>query len=476
VIDAPMMRQTTQAGLEKSRAAAILLAAALLLSGAAIYNGYPLLQEDTSAYLDPVNIGYRSFFYSLFLGWGRLAGSLWLVVLLQSLIVALLLRLILRIVFGIASGRAFIAIIALLCILSSLPWFTGFIMPDIFTSILTVGFFVLAFCSQRLRPAELGYVLALTVLAAIVHFSNLPLAAGLFLMTVLVRIACRKRPQIPPPKLIPAALPIAIALLLTIAVNYFTLGEATFSVDGYAFPLARLVADGQAVSYLREACPNRGYALCEYIDRLPNNSDEFLWSPESPFRKVGAFDGYRREGQEIVVRTVMRFPLWTLKSALKNTAWQLVEVGTGTGHGFVSYKTFSNRQNTSRDIRAYFPSEAGAFENSRQSRGELANLHNLNRLHMTALILSVLYACAIGPLFAKRGQWLQIELLVTIACAVLTNAFVSGALSQATARYGSRLIWLLPFFALASCREAYNLLWPGTRSEVTYARRLLARM
>jgi len=61
-----MMKQTTQVGLEKSWAAASLLAAALLLSGPAISNGYPLLNPDTSGYLGLVNIGYRSVFYSLF--------------------------------------------------------------------------------------------------------------------------------------------------------------------------------------------------------------------------------------------------------------------------------------------------------------------------------------------------------------------------------------------------------------------------
>jgi len=454
-----MMKQTTQVGLEKSWAAASLLAAALLLSGPAIYSGYPLLNPDTSGYLGLVNIGYRSVFYSLFVASGRLVGSLWLVVLIQSLIEAHLLRLILRVVFGIASAATFIAITALLCVLTSLPWCTGSIMPDVFTSVLVLCFFLLAFCPQRLRPAELGYIFALTVVAATVHFSHIPLAAGLLLMTVLVRIACRKRPQIPPPNLILPALPIAVALVLMMAVNYITLGEAAFSVDGYAFQLARLVADGQAVSYLREACPQRRYALCEYIDRLPNESDKFLWSADSPFRRVGSFDGYRREGREIVVNTIMRFPLWTLNSALKNTARQVIDVRTGTGQGFASYKTSGNRQHTSDEIRTYYPSEYGAFENSRQSRGELAHLFNLNRLHRAALILSFLYGCAMGLLFAKRGQWLQTELLVTIACAVLVNSFVSGALSQPTSRYGSRLIWLLPLFALASYRQAFNLLW-----------------
>lgn len=453
-----MMRQATQAGSEKLWAAIILLGAALLLSGAAIYNGYPLLNQDSSGYLHPINIGYRSFFYSFFPALGRLAGSLWLVVLIQSLFEAHLLRVILRVVFGIASAAAFIAITSLLCVLTCLPWFTGMIMPDVFTSVLVLCFFLLAFCSRRLRPAELGYILALTVMAATVHFSHLPLAVGLLLITMLVRIACCRQAQIPPPNLILPALPISVALLLMMGVNYFTLGEVAFSVNGYAFQLARLVADGQAVSYLREACPQRGYALCEYIDRLPNDSDEFLWSPDSPFRKVGSFAGYRREGREIVLRTIMRFPLWTLRSALNNTTRQLFEVRTGSDYGFASYKTYGNRQDTSDEIHTCYLSEYGAFENSRQSRGELAHLYNLNRLHRAALILSFLYSCAIGLLFAKREQWLQTELLVTIACAVLVNSFVSGALSRPVPRYGSRLIWLLPFFALASYRQGCDLL------------------
>jgi hypothetical protein len=459
-----MMKQTTQVRLEESWAAASLFAATLLLSGAAIYNGYPLVNPDTSGYLQLVNIGYRSVFYSLFIASGRLVGSLWLVVVIQSLIEAHLLRLILRIVFGIASATTFVAITALLCVLTSLPWCTGSIMPDVFTSVLVLCFFLLAFCHQRLRPAELKYILALTVVAATVHFSHIPLAAGLLLMTVLIRIACRKRRQIPPPDLILPALAIAVALVLMMAVNYSTLGVAAFSVDGYAFQLARLVADGQAVGYLREACPQRRYALCEYIDRLPNDSDKFLWSPDSPFRKVGSFAGYRGEGREIVVHTIVRFPLWTLNSALKNTARQVVDVRTGIAEGFASYKTSANRQHTSDEMRTYYPSEYGAFENSRQSRGQLAHLHNLNRLHRTALIWSLLYGCAIGLLFAKRGQWLQTELLVTIACAVLVNSFVSGAFSRPVSRYGNRLIWLLPLFALASYRQTFNLLWPARAS------------
>ncbi|HZY59753.1 MAG TPA: hypothetical protein VFE56_08325, partial [Candidatus Binataceae bacterium] len=75
---------------------ATLLAATLVLSGAAIYNGYPLVYPDTGDYVALADISFRSIFYSLLIAPARLTGSLWPVVFLQSLIVAHLLRLILR--------------------------------------------------------------------------------------------------------------------------------------------------------------------------------------------------------------------------------------------------------------------------------------------------------------------------------------------------------------------------------------------
>lgn len=88
-------------------------------------------------------------------------------------------------------------------------------------------------------------------------------------------------------------------------------------------------------------------------------------------------------------------------------------------------------------------------------------MYRLNRLHMAAVIVSLPYACAAGLLLAKRGQWLPTELLATIACAVLVNSFVAAASSGPHDRFGSRLIWLLPFFALASCHQILDSLGPS---------------
>jgi hypothetical protein len=441
--DVPKMNYGTTLGPRGWRGAT-LLAATLVLSGAAIYNGYPLVYPDTGDYVALADISFRSVFYSLLIAPAHLTGSLWPVVFLQSLIVAHLLRLILRVVFSIGSGAAFLVITVLLCILTSLPWYTGFIMPDIFTGVLVLCLFLLAFCRPCLTGGERKYIAGLAVAAAAVHLSHLPLAVGFLFMALLARLALTKRREIPLPNVTAPALVVAAAVLLILTRNYVTHREVTFSPGGYAFPLARLIADGQAVRYLRENCPERKYALCAYIEELPHESSDFLWSTRSPFRKVGWIDGYRREGGEIVVRTISRYPLSTLNSALRNTIGQIAAVRTGDG-----LRSWINRAYPTDELRSCYPAEFKAYENSRQSR-ELLAFDGLNRLHIAVVVLSAVYSCAAALIFARRGQWLPVELLITIAGAVLINAFVAGALSGPNSRYGSRLIWLVPFFALAS--------------------------
>jgi len=450
-LDAPKMKHGKTLGPWRWHVVSV-LAATLVLSGAAIYNGYPLVYPDTGDYVGLVDVSFRSIFYSLLIAPARLVGSLWPVVLLQSLIVAHLLRLILRVVFGIVSGAAFLAITVLLCILTSLPWYTGFVMPDIFTAVLVLCLFLLGFCRECLTTGERKYVALLTVAAATVHLSHIPLALGLLFVALLARLLLRKRRETRLPNVMVPALVVVAALLLVLTKSFVMQHEVAFSAGGYAFPLARLVADGQAVRYLRENCSKRRYALCGYVAQLPHESSDFLWSINSPFRKVGWIDGYRREGREIVIRTVSQYPLWTLKSALRNTIAQIMEVRTGT-----ALISWVNRAYPTDELRTCYPAEFKAYKNSRQSR-ELLCLDSLNHLHMAVLVLSVIYGCVAGFLFAKVGHWPPVQLLLTIASAVLINAFVAGALSGPNSRYGSRLIWLVPFFALATYREVLDLM------------------
>ena len=233
----------------RSHDALNLLISAVLLTSIAIYNRYPLVWPDTGGYLAPVNLTFRSMFYSFFVYPARLTGSLWPVVFAQALLIGYLLRLLLREVFAITSGAEFLIVIALLCLLTSLPWYVGFLMPDIFTPVVVLGLFLLMFCCDRLSRWERCYVAAVTFIAVVVHYAHAPIAIGLLSVALGVRLALRKRvPNAVPYLVMPTTIVFAGAMAI-VASNYLTIDAVTFSPAGYAFQLSRLVADGQAVQF-----------------------------------------------------------------------------------------------------------------------------------------------------------------------------------------------------------------------------------
>jgi hypothetical protein len=325
------------------------------------------------------------------------------------------------------------------------------LMPDIFTPVVVLGLFLLMFCFDRLSRWERCYVVAITFLAVVVHYAHTPIAVGLLGVALGVRFVLRKRvPNAVPYLILPATIVLA-GFMAIVASNYLTIDAVTFSPAGYAFQLSRLVADGQAVEYLRETCPERHYRLCDFLDRMPMPSWTFLWPSDGPIHRLGWLEE-RQEGLEIVSGSIKRYPLWTLRSATTNTIEQLALFGTGAG--LVSY---SAERYPTRDIKNHFPADLTAYYASRQNRGELTNLFRLNVLDIGVVIVSGIYCCLIAILLIRDGDWLPIELMVTIALALLFNGFISGALSQPDNRYGSRLIWLVPMVAFASWRKALGL-------------------
>lgn len=425
--------------------ALMLLLAALLLCWAACYNGYPLVYPDTGGYLGlDGGPSFRSFFYNLFLCPALGLHSLWPVVFIQSLITVHLLGLVLRTVFGLASPWNLPLVMLPLCLLSNLAWFTGFIMPDIFTSVLILAFFLLFFCGARLGRGEQLYLTGLAVLAITVHFSHLPLALGLLLAGAMWKLAARHLAAFPPPALARGVFAVAMALALLLANGYRTYGRLTMAPGGYAFPLARLVADGPAVRYLREHCPEKHYALCDYLDEMPTTSDAFLWPEDSPFRKVGWIDGYRQEGRAIVIGTVLHYPFEVGRLMVRNTWHQLFMFSNGYG-----IAPFRHLPYPTNDIKVHFPGEFNVYANCRQNENRLG-LRWFNVLHWLVIALCVPLAGAVWLLFLRRRQALPVLFLAALAVAYGLSAVVTAAISGPHNRYGSRLIWLLPFFCIAA--------------------------
>ena len=87
---------------------------------------------------------------------------------------------------GAISKAETLLIIGVLCIFSGAPWITGQIMPDVFSSVLLLTIFLIAFCTDQLRRGEVLYVSVLMTVAIATHFS--PCADCLWFDSVVVRI------------------------------------------------------------------------------------------------------------------------------------------------------------------------------------------------------------------------------------------------------------------------------------------------
>jgi hypothetical protein len=452
------------------------------LSSIGFYNGFPLVFWDTAIYLataiDLLESGWLSVpwsrppFYSFILLSLHMKVSLWPVVVAQALMTAHVLFLVMRVTLGRVSPFHYILTVTVLTVFTSLPWFASQITPDIFTPVVILGMYLLGFAVDRMSWAEILYVLCLTTLATVVHYSHLPLAAGLAVALgwwsqprgQLSRMGAMRTaaddmkgrpmhgaslPAASPPfrpsrqrTLIGVSLlgaPAVIATIAMVGANYIGRGEVAAVPYARIFLLARAISDGPAKKYLEEHCAARKYALCEYIDQLDRGSNAFLWSEESPLYKIGVKQ-VRQEADEIVKRSLLSYPLWSLRIAGGHLLHQLVRFETGDW-----LRPFLDNTSVDTAIARYFPHSYSAYRSSRQSMGELP-LQRWSFVHLAAALVSlVVLAFAMVWMVRRYYYYRLLVLSSTIVLGLIGNAAICGPLAIVTNRYQSRLIWLTTF-------------------------------
>jgi len=128
----------------------------VMLSWVALFNHFPLVFPDTLSYATTVlrgeTPGMFSVFYSLFILPLHQGVTLWPVVFVQGAMLGHLLYLVIRCVSGGNVGKLqTLLVVAALCSFSSLPWFTGQLMPDVFTSVVILETSLLASDPRRPR-------------------------------------------------------------------------------------------------------------------------------------------------------------------------------------------------------------------------------------------------------------------------------------------------------------------------------------
>lgn len=486
------------------RQLATLLAAALLLCLTALWNAQPFLYPDTPTYLrgaemgisrlvgpgalkpwlpapapaaaspaapeaaapeparrakpltsiqDKVVLAGRSAYYGVLVYAGYLAGDkMWLSMALQALAVAYVLQLLMQRLWGLGS-RTVLAAVAGLSLLTPLGVYTGFLMPDVFAPLAILSMAMLAIYWREL-PRRHRWALSLLLLFGLcAHASHVALAAGMLLLALAARwVSARWR------TLSMAGLAVAAACIAgAVAAEWVFAKAVTVAVGApplrLPHPGARLIDLGPGTAYLRQHCPEAGFAACEFLPNYPTRWDEFLFSTDpakGAFALADAATKRRLSDEQLrLVAAVVRFD----------------PVGVATGIGADVLRQLVNFR---VDVSAYDSRGLALFEGrmpdavfadmlaSRAANGSRLNAWLTGSTY--ALVLASLGVLAVwrwrpsarqaAPAAAQAdGQFSRFTAFVVAG--VVANGVICATLASSLDRFQSRIVWLLPFMALA---------------------------
>jgi hypothetical protein len=425
----------------------------LALLAPALWNGFPLIYPDTGGYLARPIIGTlelgRSAFYGAFL----LAGTplaFWSNVVVQALLMVWLIVLTLRMQgLGDRPWLA-LAIVVTLTLTTSLPWFASQLMPDVLFPAGVLALYLLAF-GDRLRSIERIGLCAVIAFAVASHMALLALLLGLVAALALARLLNITKT----PRLALAPLALAGGLLLAPISNLLITGQFVFTPGGVSFLFGRLVEDGIVTRYLDRHCPDPSLRICPYRADLSRGYDDWLWKNDTPFWKLGGWQGYSGEERRIILATLVSDPLAHLTTAIENSLEQLVSFRT---------EVATDRDDNAHTLDTFRELLPRLFPQLLAARQQAApfNVEPLNYLHIPVAALSI--AGLLGALIFRRRLRLTPQattLCATVLLALAINAVVCGVFSHPADRYQSRLVPLAPLALMVAVAGRRCLPSPG---------------
>jgi hypothetical protein len=411
------------------------LAATLTLLAPAIWNGFPLLQYDTGGYLARWFEGYlvpsRSVVYGLFVaaGWPL---DFWPVVALQAAATVWVLALVLRSYgFGERPWTLF-AIVAGLSATTALPWIAAILLTDIFAGLAVLALHLVVTRPETLSRNERLATVLFVAFAGATHSATFLVLVGLAVVALAVSLIDRR--IVAPRAVTRAVAAVVLSAVMLLAANFAVSGRLAWTPGGYGIVFARMLQDGIVKRYLDAHCAERSFKLCPYRNDLPKTADAFLWGA-GPFNELGRFNGLGDEMRAIVLESLTEYPGMQLETAIAASAKQLVSVSTGEG-------VLTTILHTYGIMERYTPSVVPAMRAARQQHGEL-HFEALNAVQVPLALAAMAALPLLFWLGLRRQAYFDLGLLAgTLSLAILGNAVVCGALSNAHDRYGARLAWV----------------------------------
>lgn len=426
----------------------------------ALINGFPFVYPDTGTYLSSAFRGDvpidRPYWYGVFMRMASLGGhAFWGIISAQALLCA---GYIFRTVAVFAPRRRYaltLGITLLLGLTSSLGWFAGQLMPDIFTGIGLLALFHALMGGQERWTRIMD--LAMATVCCWVHLSNLlilPLSGAALLWLSRRKTASSALRGV-------AFLGLFTALAwggLAIA-NRIVDREFYISRGGQAFLVARMIDTGMLHAWLKEHCATGDYRICAYKDRLPPTGGHLLWHDSiSPMHLEGGWLATRPEYQRIVRSTLTepRYLLWHFTAGIRSTGQMLTRWTICGALVNPEYRTPKSPPYCMIEgtIRSGLKPYLASLQNG--GRGEL-DMTWPDRAN--ALLLFISLAGAVVLIFRRPSTNeapTDRALLLFVLSALLIDAFVCSSLSAVEDRYLSRVTWLLPLVVLVAMARRWT--------------------
>jgi hypothetical protein len=451
----------------------------------ALYNGQPLFFPDTSAYIRGADAGVaritghasvwslppasaagermgpghtdnlsekfvisgRSVYYGVLLYLGDLLDHLWPTIGIQAGVIVLALALTLANTAGF-SWFALAAGVAGLAVATPMAFYASFLMPDVFAGLTILAAANLLGYGDRMRLPALFFWFVLLCAANLFHTSHLLLTSTILAAAALWATLGR----------VPMPRAGVVCLAASIAVGFA--GEAAFTLSvtkmlGAApvrppFVMNRLIADGPGAAFLRANCPQAGFTMCRFLDRLPppgqNSAESDTQRQDTDMSTQELYNALAPEtrrslGSEqyaFALATLAYDPVAVLTSAAKDTivqlrSFQLTEFDYGSARGFFA---------------DHIPQPyLAAMERTKAWAGKMP-LRVLWGIILVVVILSALsIAGFLVQTWRMTGSGAFVRFVGIILLGVASNAVICGVLSGPYDRYQARVIWLVPLTA-----------------------------
>ncbi len=403
----------------------------------AIINGFPFVFMDTIDYLG----GYIRIFcppaYGAFASTLRKLGNVWLIPFFQGLIVSYLIYYLNVVMWGRVRVIGYLGQILFLTLFTSLPYVSSLIIADIFTPILFISFFILAFYPDKINLRTKIIMLVIFTFASMAHVSNIYLGAGLLILTIIVEFArggLKNRLQ--GLGIVTSGLMTAVALLLW--VNIASFKSVSLSPSAPTYMLANLVAQGPAKKYLQSACHNAGYKICKYSNQLPSDVNDFIWRKSGIVMRMGGFQVLNGEAAIIVKNTLLKYPYDVATIAINSFAksFTIHEPAAEIDNSIIK-ENFPN-------LMAQYFGEGAKQQFLKSAQGSGTFRHDVIRaidgfLYPLSLVLIIITAILLIPKYRDNKYLLPLFTLAFIC----GNNFLCSVGSGLFDRYQARVSWLM---------------------------------